>query len=112
MKKKIITYFLTVSILISAIFFAGGCQSSCAKNKNLTTYDITATLDGNTLTATQTVDFYNGYDTTFTELKFNLFGNAFRKGAKYNPIANEHLSQAYYDGQNFGGMEILSVSSN
>ena len=85
---------------------------SCSPRAEITEYDITAELDGNTVTGRETVTFYNSYDTSFKELKFNLFPNAFRMGAKIKPIAEQYKGIAYYNGENYGGMEILSVTEN
>ena len=85
---------------------------SCGNRAKITEYDITAELDGNTLTGRETVTFYNSYDTSFKELKFNLFPNAFRSGAKVKPIAEQYKGIAYYNGENYGDMEILSVAEN
>ena len=42
-------------------------------------------------------------------LKFNIFGNAFRKDALFSPISNQYASRAYYDGYDYGNMEIIKV---
>ncbi len=90
----------------------GGCNGcgGCAGNTARTTYTIDCELNGKTLTATEEVDFYNCYDNAFTQLKFNLYGNAFRKDAKYAAIAPQHTSQGYPNGKSYGSMEIESVT--
>lgn len=82
---------------------------SCGGGGKTTKYEITAELDGNTVTGEETVVFYNDTDNAFKELKFNLFANAFRKNAKRSPISAIHRASAYYNGESYGGIEILSV---
>jgi len=103
--KKIISLLCAISILFSVVI-VGGCGQS---KENRTEYSITATLDGHTLSAQMDVDFFNCYDNTIKELKFNLFANAFRKDAKYSPISAQYLSRAYPHGLSYGDMTINSV---
>ena len=44
------------------------------------------------------------------ELRFNLYGNAYREGAAYPPVAAAYQKSAYYGGESYGGMRVLSVS--
>lgn len=44
------------------------------------------------------------------ELRFNLYGNAYREGAAYPPVAAAYQKSAYYAGESYGGMRVLSVS--
>ena len=44
------------------------------------------------------------------ELRFNLYGNAYREGAAYPPVAAAYQRSAYYGGESYGGMRVLSVS--
>lgn len=85
---------------------------SCGASAKITEYEITAELDGNVITGKETVTFYNSYDTSFNELKFNLYPNAFRRGAKYSPFVEQYKNAAYYNGEDYGGIEILSVTEN
>ncbi len=85
---------------------------SCGKSTSeRTSYEITCSLDGNLLTATQKVSFVNTTDNALDELKFNLYGNAFGKDAKYKPIATQYQASAYPNGMSYGNMDILSVTS-
>ena len=99
------TVALFLFLLSLPLFF-----SSCAKPAKISEYEIVAELDGDTLTGKETVTFYNSYDTSFKELKFNLFPNAFRKDAKKSPVAEQYKGVAYYNGENYGDMEIISVT--
>ena len=104
MKKTSI--FLVLILALSLILPQFGCS---ANQQDLTEYQITATLSGHVLTAKQTVDYYNDTETSLTELKFNLFGNAFRKDAKYSPVSPQTTAQSYPNGVSYGDMKINSV---
>lgn len=91
--------FLTASVTLTA----------CKESKADTHYEIQVTLNGNVLTGIETVTYVNDTETAIKELKFNLFGNAFRKGAKYSPVSAQHLSQSYPNGVNYGDMIINGV---
>ena len=110
--KKIIIGFLTFIFCVCGVF-ASGCSCSscgCGQESNRSLYEIDCELEGDTLLATQKITFYNSYDNSFTQLKFNLFANAFRKDAKYSPILSQHLSLAYPNGMSYGQIDIKSVS--
>lgn len=91
--------------LISCVSVGG-----CKQGEKLTSYQITCELKGKVLTGKEKVTFFNNTETAIKELKFNLFGNAFREGAKYNPISAQYLSKAYPNGISYGKMEIQSVT--
>ena len=101
MKKTAI--FICVLVLLFPVLFAG-CKES--DNANLTSYDIMAELDGYTLKGVETVNFINNSNNTISQLKFNLFGNAFRKGATYSPISAQYMDKAYPNGISYGNMQI------
>ena len=108
MFKKSTLLLATVLILTFAFSFGG-----CSKKENArTSYEISVKLDGNRLIGSQTVNYYNDTETSIKELKFNLFGNAFRKDAKYSPVSPAHLSLAYPNGINYGGMTVQKVTAN
>ena len=102
--KKISLLLIVFILPIFSVFTA------CKTEKNRSFYEITCELDGNLLTATEKVEFYNHSENAFSKLKFNLFANAFREGAKYSPISAQYTSKAYYNGLSYGGVEILKVS--
>jgi len=107
MKK---TAFL-LSIVLTLSFFA--IFTGCAEQKaDRTSYDIVCEFSDNVLKGTETVEFYNDSETALKELKFNLFGNAFRKDAKYSPIATQYLSKAYPNGISYGSMTVESIKAD
>ncbi len=103
--KKIGLLF-AVLLLTLALPLGAGCnksQSSAIK------YDISCELDGSALKGVERVEFTNLTDNTFNELKFNLFGNAFRADATFKPIGAQYTYRAYYNGQSYGDMQINGV---
>ena len=104
MRKKALTIVAFMFFLIAVLPFFG-----CDGGKNRTTYQIECEFDGEAVTGTETASFYNFTDNSFGELKFNLFANAFRKGAKYSPISAQYHYQAYKQGESYGGTEISEV---
>ena len=108
MFKKSLGVFLSLLLALSAVFFFG-----CAEKKNeRTSYEIQAQYDNGKIDGTEKVEFYNFTDKVFSELKFNLYANAFRKDALFTPINDAYSHLAYYDGESYGEMQILSVSGD
>lgn len=104
MKK--IALFLTFLLLFCAIPFS---LSACSGQDKITCYDIDLELNDYTLTASQTIDFYNFSNLVFDELKFNLFANAFREGAIYSPVSPQYQVHAYPNGKSYGNITINAV---
>ena len=106
MKKTAV--FLSVLIAFNLFFILSGCKKT--ENISRTEYNIACELVGNVLNGKQTVSVYNSTDNAFSELKFNLYGNAFRKDAKYSPVSAQHTAQSYPNGINYGDMKINGVN--
>ncbi len=93
-------------LTLACLVFVTGCSSDETK---VSSYNIECSLEDNVLTGKEEVTFYNSTDTVIDELKFNLFGNAFRQNAKYSPISAQYYN-AYYNGVSYGEMVIGEVS--
>ena len=102
MYKRAAALILSV-IFITCSFIFVGCQS---KEVSRTTYDINVTLTDNILSGEQTVNYYNDTETAISVLKFNLYGNAYRKDATFSPVSAQHVAQSYPKGFSYGDMEI------
>lgn len=102
----------TMIFAAAAITLAALPLSACNRqdNKQSDKYTVCATYneDDETLSGTCTLTYYNRTDNEIDALLFNLWGNAYRQGAKYTPIATGD-SKAYYSGVNYGGETISSV---
>lgn len=106
--KKLLSFALVVFLAVSFSPVFVGCSGNA---KKISRYEIECELTGEELFGKEKVTFYNSSENALQELKFNLYGNAFRKGAKYSPINAQYRSRAYYAGENYGDMKITSVRS-
>lgn len=105
--------FISVILIVCALSFCV-TLSACAKDGGkVTSYNITCTYEEETgtLSGIMNVDYYNNTDTEISDLKFNLYGNAFREDAEYYPISDTYKIRAYYAGESYGGMEIENVEN-
>ena len=107
--KKFLPIILILCILAS-ICALSACSLGGA---NRCSYNILALYDAEEQAITGTVEFtyYNATENEISDLKFNLFGNAFREGATYKPVSKTYSSRAYYDGASYGSMEIEGVEN-
>lgn len=105
--KKFLTCLLIV--LLATIFV--GCNNKYSYKQNLTTYtmdlvyeDSTKTLSGN-----QTVDYINTSDNVLSCIKFHLYPNAFRQGAKKEVVSLSNVIKAYPNGKSYGNINIINA---
>ena len=105
--RKFVSLIMAITMLMVVV-----SQISCRENSAITEYKIQCQLDGNTLKGKEEITFYNQTETAFSSLKFNLYGNAFREGAKHKPVSELYMAKAYYNGESFGQMSVEKVYSN
>ncbi len=107
--KKFVSLILIVCALATSFTF-----TACGKTvSDVSEYDIFAIYDSENRSLTGTVDFtyYNNTDNEIGDLKFNLYGNAFREGAAYRPVSPGYASKAYYAGTDYGSMTVEGVEN-
>lgn len=118
MKKKLFKTRSTILALVAVLILTLSVTvfAACNKSQNvngdiLSLYDITATFDDtkNTLVCREELCYINREGETLSELKFHLAPSAFRKDAKYSPFTAQEMASVYYNGLNYGGIEISSV---
>ena len=103
MKKiKFILFFATMLCLTVACV---SCTKPAAPEDSTTRYDLCLSLDGNTLSASQEVRFFNSTGSELDEIKFHLYPNAYREDASF-PACDPEDSLCYYDGFDTGGIDI------
>jgi hypothetical protein len=104
---------ITVVILIAAALTAGGLAVFGAFDDGRTDYSLVLSLDSSdmTLSAVAKIDYKNNTGEDLTEIKFNLYANAFREGAAVKPYFENEERTAYPNGVNYGGMDIEYVRS-
>lgn len=113
-RKALILAGLIVALMLCMCLVACGGSDYIEKNaKKLSTYTIEAGFDDSakTLSAVMVFDFYNTTDNAFSELKFHLYPNAYRKDASL-PVVDEFTrSKAYKNGFSYGDIKIDSAKS-
>ncbi len=107
--KKIICFTLIACTAVTALTFTA-CKKKEIKSSE---YEIFATYDSEsrTLHGTMNFTYYNDTDNEISDLKFNLYGNAFREDAKYKPVSQSYTQSAYYSGASYGSMKVESVEN-
>ncbi len=105
--RKILSCAMCAAVLLSAAVFPS-CSPEPAPPSG---YTIAAEYfpSEHKLTGDMTVRFSNETELVFDELKFQLWPNAFREGAKYAPVSSLYLS-AYYRGMSYGEIDITGLS--
>lgn len=108
--KKILCILISLCVTAGVVSLAA-CGGD--NNANASVYNILAIYEPDERTVTGTVDFdyYNSTDNELSDLKFNLYGNAFRENAKLKPVSQTYENKAYYAGKSYGGMEITGVEN-
>ena len=94
-------------------FFAAAGLAACGKGgskRDRYTIDAAYHADTGTLTAEMKAEIANPLPMSTNELKFQLWGNAFREGAKYAPVSDLFANSAYYHGKSYGGMTVSAVA--
>lgn len=110
MKKIFVCAFGAFLMVGSAAGFVG--FSGCGVKKLHRTH---YTIDGeffpqeNKLVASMSVTVPNEGEDALESLSFELWPNAYREGAKYSPVSELYSGFAYYQGINYGGIEVTSV---
>lgn len=108
--KKPVLFVLIIMLALGALcVFASGCDDNAAKT---TSYKIDAVLDTSTMTVTadESVTFVNPYDTELDCIYFHLYPAAFREGARYAPVEDRKISEAYPQGVDYGGIAVSNVT--
>lgn len=111
-RKALILAGLIVALMLCMCLVACGGSDYIEKNaKKLSTYTIEAGFDDSakTLSAVMVFDFYNTTDNAFSELKFHLYPNAYRKDASLPVVDELTRSKAYKNGFSYGDIKIDSA---
>ncbi len=101
---------LGVLIFILPLIFVG-----CGKKEEaLNSYTIKCSYNdqAKVLSCNQVVDYINKSDNLLDEVRFHLYPNAFREGAKARVVSTTNEAKAYPNGKSYGGIEIQDVSTN
>ena len=109
--RKFIARLCLICVLAVGILPSVGCQKI---PKAYSRYEITAEYspENRTLAGTVKVVFQNGTESALSALKFQLYGNAYRKNALYSPISIGYRDSAYYVGESYGETSVSSVNGS
>lgn len=108
MKKLFVLLLVAVTALLTLPLTA------CDKGSdNLSEYVIEVNYDPDdgVLKGSVAFTFYNDLENEINDLKFNLWGNAYRKGALYSPVSDAYTAKAYYAGASYGSMTVENVEN-
>lgn len=105
--KKAVCFLVAASTALTVISVPA-CFTASGETSN---YNINVCYDSKerTLSGTVELDYFNSTGNELSDLKFNLFGNAYRQSAKFAPVEKTYETKAYYGGKSYGGMEIAAV---
>ena len=105
--------FICILLIVCAAAASLTLTACGKKDVKVSAYDILAIYDSESRSVTGTVDFtyYNSTDNEIGDLKFNLYGNAYREGATYTPVSQSYANKAYYAGTSYGSMSVEGVEN-
>lgn len=115
MKKFLSFLFLSIIFTISIFSFIGCSNSDIDKvSKNLTNYEISASLDDEKkiIKATEKVDYLNNSGKSLDYVCFHLYPKAFREGAMVKPYTALTEATCFPAGVSFGDIKINKVLIN
>ena len=114
MKKMFKRIAVVMSLLMLAVVLVGCSHKRELKkaSRNITTYTIDAVFcdSEKKVSAVETVEYVHPYDLTIDCLMFNLYGRAFREGAKIKPYSLGKIEDCFPSGINYGDMKISAVT--
>ena len=103
---------LSLTLAAAAAFCFLPALTACQKETPHSAYHITAEYfpEERVLDAEMTVCAVMGGENAREELKFQLWPNAYRENALYQPISEYFYAASYYNGESYGGIEIKEVA--
>ncbi len=106
--KKSIAIAAAAAISLTLIPLAA-CKKESGESRSL--YRINAAYDEEDKKICGTVDFtyFNATDNEISDLRFELWGNAYRQGASYCPVPESRASSVYYSGKSYGFESVEKV---
>lgn len=100
---------IALAIIIAALITLPICACRKDEEEKINAYDICVEYDSakQTLSGTCSLTYYNQTQTQIDQLCFNLWGNAYREGAKYSPVKKG--SSAFWANKNYGSEKVTAV---
>lgn len=102
-----------ISLFVAIFFIALLIPFSSCTSDKASLYDISCVYDedSGSLKGVMNFDWYNDTNDEISVLQFNLYPNAYRKGATYSPVSKIYATSAYYDGESYGEITIDGVDN-
>lgn len=109
MRKRWLSFLLVCLCFFGVLPVLSACHKTVKAHSR---YEITAEYvpKSGMLTGTVKVRFENHTDNEISVLKFQLYANAYRETALYQPVPASCKSAAYYGGESYGETSISSVN--
>lgn len=110
--KKRVSLFLILTICFCLSLFCCSCDKTSIKSNNR--YLINAEIDciKGVIRANEKFTYYHCLDEPIDELVFNLYANAYAKDAEHKQILSSDEADVYYNGINYGNIELTGVTEN
>ena len=95
-------------------FVLVGCQKQISPPENVNVYTMNIEYDSNTKTVfgDMHINYINQTETTLDCVKFHLYPNAFREGAKAQVVSLANSQKAYPNGKNYGKITINKAKTS
>jgi len=112
--KFIAVCLAAVLLSIGAISLMSAPNTLAEASRNCDTISISAEYNSalKSLVVTQNIIYKNRTDTALDEIKFHIYANAYRDGARFTPVTESEVPKAYPNGKSFGNISVGSVSVN
>ena len=115
-KKKSVFAFAAVALAVlvlavTALSLMSSTNLLTKARRNCDTITINAEYNSvaKTLDVVQNVRYENRTEVTLTGIKFHIYANAYRDGAKFSPVTSNEVPKAYPSGKSFGNISVGSV---
>jgi len=113
MKKSHVIKFVCISLVAILLVVAalslmarGNILNVAARNSDTITISARYNSENKTLTAGQTVRYKNRSRDALPHIKFHIYANAYRNGAKFPPVTDSEIPKAFPNGKSYGGIYI------
>lgn len=97
---------ITVALLLMA---HGNVLTKAARNSDTITISATYDSMAKSLTSKQTVRYKNRSEDALPHIKFHIYANAYRNGAKFPPVTSEDEAKAFPNDKSYGSIHVDDV---
>ncbi len=115
MKKKVMSLRLLLALCFSLLCVLGAYATvGRSPQKKANEYEVTAKFNEGDMSVDldMQVTFRNPAEGELDHVCFNVFANAYRKGAAYSPVSAQKTASAYPNGVSYGGFTVEKTEVN